>query len=76
MDQAAQNPPDFWLKLHLPKMGTTKFEFTGKEHQLKKSKAILQFLLGESILHDSDACVAWLVNLKFGERKITWKILA
>ena len=76
MDQAAQNPPNFWLKIHLTQMGITKFEFTGSEYQLKKSKAMLQFLLGESILHDSDACVAWLVNAKFGEPKFTWKVLA
>ena len=76
MDKAARNPPDFWLEIHLPQMGITKLEFTGSEYQLNKSKAILQFLLGESILHDSDACVAWLVNIKFGEPTFTWKVLA
>ena len=76
MDQAAQNPPDFWLKIHLTRMGITKFDFTGSEYQVKKSKAMLQFLLGGSILHDSAACVAWLVDVKFGEPKFTWKVLA
>ena len=76
MDQAAQNAPDFWLKEDLPKMGITKFEFTGLESQVKMSKGMLQFLLGDSGLDDSDACVAWLVDAKFGEPKFTWKVLA
>ena len=67
MDQAAQNPPDFWLKENLTKMGITKFEFTGSETQVERSKGMLQFLLGDSILHDSDACVAWLIDVKSGE---------
>ena len=76
MDQAAQNPPDFWLTKHLTEMGITKFDFTGSETQVERSKAMLQFLLGGSILHDRAACVAWLVDVKFGEPEFTWKVLA
>ena len=43
---------------------------------MKRSKDILQFLLGASGLHDRDACVAWLINVKFGDPKFTWKVLA
>jgi hypothetical protein len=64
MDQAAQNAPDFWLKEDLPEMGITKFEFTGLESQVNMSKGMLQFLLGDSGLDDSDACVAWLIDAK------------
>ena len=55
-------------------MGILRFEFTGK-HQLQ-SKEVLQFLLGDSMRQDIDVCIAWLVNLKFGEGTFTWKILA
>ena len=64
---------DFWLKEDLPEMGITKLEFTGLESKVKMSKGMLQFLLGDSGLDDSDACVAWLIDAKFGEPKFTWK---
>ena len=50
-------------------MGITKFEFT--DWNLR-----LQFLLGDSGLDDNDACVAWLIDAKFGEPMFTWKVLA
>jgi hypothetical protein len=76
MDQAAQNAPVFWLKEDLPEMGITKFEFTRLESQVKMSKGMLQFLLGDSGLDDSDACVAWFIDAKFGDPKFTWTVLA
>ena len=39
------------------------------------SKGMLHFLLEDSGLDDSDACVAWLIDARFGEPKFTWTVL-